>query len=141
MPKAEVKNEGLLDSWGRRNRKHGPRKCPECGKTFMPLRHSSRYCSRLCSWKNNGKNQRMVNESWWTDQKGYIVGWIKRGGKKVRKRYHRHLMECHLGYELPAHVIVHHLNGQRRDNRLENLAIVSWGTHNKLHAIAKVEGN
>lgn len=38
---------------------------------------------------------------------------------------HRHLMEQHLGRPLAKHETVHHINGVRHDNRLENLELWS----------------
>lgn len=141
MPKSEKKQIGLLDTWGRRNRLHEDKECPECGATFKPRRASSKYCSRQCRWVNNGKNQKTVTESWWIDGKGYKGGFVRIKGKKVRKRYHRWLIEQLLGLELPPNIVVHHVNGDKLDNRIENLKVMGFGAHTKHHsAIRKARG-
>lgn len=42
----------------------------------------------------------------------------------VKKRLHRHIMEDHLGRQLEPNEHVYHMNGDSRDNRIENLAVI-----------------
>lgn len=55
--------------------------------------------------------------------------------------FHRYLMEQHLGRKLTAGEVVHHKNGDRLDNRLENLEVLSHQEHsehhNQKHALTK----
>jgi len=58
--------------------------------------------------------------------------WIKVAEGQGRANYraeHRFVIEQHIGHELSADEHVHHINGDRLDNRLDNLAVVSKSDH------------
>jgi hypothetical protein len=42
-------------------------------------------------------------------------------------------MEIHLGRKLPSNEIVHHINGDSKDNRLDNLQLMSQADHIREH--------
>lgn len=46
---------------------------------------------------------------------------------------HRFVMQQHLGRSLQFNECVHHINGNKKDNRLENLEVISRSEHTKNH--------
>ena len=47
---------------------------------------------------------------------------------------HTYVMECHLKRGLVKGEIVHHIDGDKTNNKIENLFLTSPAEHNKLHA-------
>jgi hypothetical protein len=123
--------EAMLDTLGRRNRKHADRECAFCGSIFRPKRADSSYCSVPCARKKNGGHNRKP-EVWWTNSRGYVEGAVWVDGVRVRKKYHRHLMEIHLGRCLAPDEDIHHINGDKSDNRIENLQVILHSEHTRL---------
>lgn len=57
-----------------------------------------------------------------------------RGGKPL----HRVLMEEKLGRKLTANEVVHHIDGNKHNNDINNLMVMDRIEHNKLHNVRRV---
>lgn len=62
---------------------------------------------------------------------GYIEVRVK--GQRQKKFMHRLVWEQHNG-QIPDGWHVHHINGDKLDNRIENLMVIDEPTHHKIHA-------
>lgn len=54
-------------------------------------------------------------------------------GKKIFIDEHRLIMELYIKRKLKRNEIVHHINKDKSDNRIENLTIMTLSEHSKLH--------
>lgn len=64
---------------------------------------------------------------------GYVVLWHSRKDKILE---HRWVMEQHLGRKLERHEVIHHINGDNGDNRLENLELTTLSDEFRRHKVA-----
>lgn len=74
-----------------------------------------------------------------TIKDGYVVYVRHVAGRKVRLLEHRLVMEAHLGRPLRADETVHHRNGNRSDNRIENLELWTSRHPKGQRVVEKVE--
>lgn len=107
------------------------RNCDVCG-TYYESR-SPYVCSRKCHGKRVTATRNMKTKGGRINHRGYVRLWMPDyPWGTTAKGYvleHRYVMEQHLGRKLDPWEKVHHKNGIKDDNRLENLAIVTHFQH------------
>lgn len=125
------------------NRNHNLiKKCLICGKEFkVKWSHAERRkcCSRECRYDLQKILLQGENNPNWKggnaiNKEGYRM--IRLGNKYIYE--HIFVWKRNKG-NIPQGFIIHHLNGNRQDNRIENLACMSNSEHMKLHRNKKEE--
>jgi len=140
--KGKPQNWPHLGMFGKKPWNKGDKKfnCIVCGKIYEvpPCRYlKTKYCSKKCQKIDFKKRYQGENGSNWKGGKrktvqGYILIYspnhpFANNDKSVRE--HRLIMEKYLRRYLKPEEIVHHLNGIKDDNRIENLALCNGFTH------------
>jgi hypothetical protein len=108
--------------------------CLRCKKTFWTGHKKAKYCSHSCHFKNNTVNGKGELSHFWKGgvrvvPKGYAEVYVGDlpGTTRKYKRRNRLVMEEMLGRELLPSEHVHHINGNKLDDRPENLEL--WTTN------------
>lgn len=112
--------------------------CAFCKKFFHVPKYRgniARYCSQSCNKKDNPINQSKIKRRYGKDHHNYKGGFITSHGYKVichrgkRMYEHRYLMEKHLKRKLNTKEQIHHINGNKTDNRIKNMKILNISQH------------
>lgn len=138
------------------------KKCEICKESFSKKPSDSkkywaikRFCSQRCFGVHH-RNHKVTEEhkeklrslsgsnshAW----KGGIImgsqGYMLQYNPVTKKHMlqHRYVIEQHLGRKLEKNEHVHHLNGDRLDNRIENLVLMDRTEHGLIHANQRWHG-
>lgn len=131
-----------------------------CGRKFITYPSKiklgrGKYCSKECSQKitnkileENGKKTRFKNGQDTWNRKEFVITQGRKDGKQYRMIYkpehplatmrgyvreHRLIMEDSLGRYLTKDEIVHHIDEDTLNNKLNNLRLLSGTEHRRLH--------
>ncbi len=113
------------------------RVCLTCNRQFIvPSNSTKRHCCRTCANQRQGKGY--DSPHWkggraFSQDSGYTRIYIP-GTRWKYMQEHRYIMEQHLGRKFARNEEVHHINGIKDDNRLENLEITTKYGHSLAHS-------
>ena len=98
--------------------------CPKCDG----LKDARSKMCRTCKMKFNHPRQGTAQD-WKLLKTGYLGKFM--GGRRCLQ--HRIIIEEHIGRRLLTSEHVHHKNGNRSDNRIDNLEVMSSSEHHRSH--------
>lgn len=102
-------------------------KCKQCGKEFYSTRNM--FCSSKCFYDYKKENYKHKEY----EENGYIVLYKNGYNKKGNAKQHVLIMENYLGRRLNKNEVVHHIDGNKKNNDISNLKLMTRAEHSRFH--------
>lgn len=110
------------------------RNCLQCGKEFVfSSKHKDKkFCDVNCACSYKREKKRIATMG----ANGYKTVWFADGSGEPE---HRYIIEQAIGRKLGRDEVVHHIDGNRANNDISNLAVMTRGEHSALHRRMELE--
>lgn len=120
---------------------NGQPACPVCGSTkniiTYPYSKFLGLCRKCMYDRRKSYNDKEIHEVVRNDGYVYIHGYPLKGYKGYRRTdgipKHRYVMEQFLGRPLKSSEVVHHIDGNKLNNDISNLQLMTQGKHASIH--------
>lgn len=115
--------------------------CDNCKKEFktykcyLKRKRKHHFCNKKCEFEYRSYNNNYENWKGGRISKSTGYRYIRINGKEIAE--HRLVMMKHLKRKLLSEEVVHHINGNKLDNRIENLQLLSNSEHSTMHGLKK----
>lgn len=101
-------------------------KCQNCNSIFFNKGRNKKFCSYECFCEFRRNKPKIAKLS----KDGYKRIWLT-DGSCIKE--HDYVMEQHIGRKLKKDECVHHIDGNRSNNDIKNLMLMTIGEHSRLH--------
>lgn len=113
--------------------------CAYCGKEVKYIRHPNspkyKFCNIECFHLWEKEHPPYVRDGHWKEN-GYDITY---DGTKNGIKTHRLVMAEHLGRDLLPSEIVHHIDGNRLNNNINNLQLMTRAEHARQHRLKDIK--
>lgn len=111
--------------------------CSACGASFKPDGRARKFCSKTCFGLQERGDQ---NRNWQGGKAHHVAGYVlihapehPHANSNGYVPEHRLVMEKHIGRALHNFEVVHHRDGDKANNELSNLELMTRGGHSVHH--------